>query len=143
MKTTLATVKDAKPQWVLVDAAGQVLGRLAVKIANILRGRNKPLYTPHVDLGDYVVVINADKVVLTGKKEENKQYMFYTGYYGNEYRRTAADFRKKNPAFLIEEAVKGMLPKKSALARQMLKKLRVFAGTEHAHGAQNPTPINL
>ena len=94
-------------------------------------------------MGDYVVVINADKVVLTGKKEEDKQYMFYTGYYGNEYRRTAADFRKRKPEFLIEEAVKGMLPKKSALARQMLKKLRVFAGSEHAHGAQNPTAINI
>jgi large subunit ribosomal protein L13 len=143
MKTTLATIKDAKPQWLVVDAAGQVLGRLAVKIANLIRGRHKPLFTPHVDMGDYVIVINADKVALTGKKEEKKQYMFYTGYYGNEYRRTAADFRKKRPEFLIEEAVKGMLPKKSALARQMLKKLRVFAGTEHPHVAQNPVVFNV
>ncbi|WP_269537237.1 50S ribosomal protein L13 [Cerasicoccus fimbriatus] len=140
MKTTLAK-PDADKKWVLVDAEGKVLGRIAVEIANILRGRNKPTYTPHVDAGDYVVVINAEKVKLTGRKEEDKQYMFHTGWVGNEYRRNVAHFRANKPAFLIENAVKGMLPR-NKLARHMMSKLKVYAGSEHPHEAQNPQPLS-
>ncbi|MGE9297343.1 MAG: 50S ribosomal protein L13 [Puniceicoccales bacterium] len=141
MKTTLAKTDDPK-QWFIVDAEGEVLGRLAVTIANVLRGRHKTTYTPHLDTGDYVVVINADKIKVTGRKEEDKQYMFHTGWVGNEYRRNVAHFRAKNPAFLIENAVKGMLPR-NKLARHMIKKLKVYAGTEHPHEAQNPQPLKL
>lgn len=141
MKTTLAKNETVEHQWVLVDAKDQTLGRLSVQIANILRGRHKPTYTPHVDTGDYVVVINADKVRVTGKKEEKKQYMFFSGWRGNEKYRSVAHFRSKNPAFIIEHAVKGMLPR-NKLARQMLKKLKIYAGTEHPHEAQNPVPFN-
>lgn len=142
MKTTLAKPGEIEQKWYLVDAEGQTLGRLAVKIANVLRGRNKPTYTPHVDTGDYVVVINASKVVVSGKKEEQKEYMFYSGWMGNEKYRTVADFRENRPEFLIENAVKGMLPK-NRLARQMLTKLRVFGGAEHTHEAQQPEALSL
>ncbi|TVR46361.1 MAG: 50S ribosomal protein L13 [Puniceicoccaceae bacterium] len=141
MKTFLAKKETApKPQWYVIDAEGQVLGRVAVKIANILRGRNKPIYTPHVDTGDFVVVVNAEKVVLTGRKEEQKQYMFYSGYVGGESHRSVPDMRKRNPAYIIHHAVKGMLPK-NRLARQMLTKLKVYRGAEHPHAAQNPQPV--
>ncbi|MDP0497128.1 MAG: 50S ribosomal protein L13 [Verrucomicrobiota bacterium JB024] len=136
MKTTLAK-PDIDRKWYVVDASGQTLGRLAVKIANVLRGRHKPIYTPHIDAGDYVVVINADKVKLTGRKEEQKMYMFYSGWFGNEYYRSAAAMREKKPAFLIEHAVKGMLPR-NKLANAMIKKLKVYAGEEHPHEAQQP-----
>ena len=112
----------------------------AVQIANALRGRNKPTYTPHVDTGDYVVVINADKVKLTGSKEEQKQYMFYSGYMGNEKYRTVADFRENRPEFIITNAVKGMLPR-NKLSSGMLTRLRVFAGEDHPHSAQQPSPL--
>ncbi len=141
MKTTFGTKQDAKPDWYLVDASGLVLGRLAVKLANLIRGRHKPIYTPHADMGDYVVVINADKVLLTGKKEERKSYMFHTGYFGNEYYRNPAYFRGHRPEFILEHAVRGMLPKKSSLARSMMTKLKLYAGTEHPHEAQNPIPF--
>ncbi|MEY4306678.1 MAG: hypothetical protein RJA95_46, partial [Verrucomicrobiota bacterium] len=109
MKTTLAKNVQLKDKtWYVVDAKDQVLGRVAVKIANILRGRHKPTYTPHVDTGDYVIVINADKVRLTGSKEEDKTYMFYTGWVGTAYRRTAAAMRERRPEFLVTHAVKGM-----------------------------------
>ncbi|MDR0535232.1 MAG: 50S ribosomal protein L13 [Puniceicoccales bacterium] len=138
MKTTLAkTAQDTEKTWYVVDAADQVLGRLAVKIAAILRGRHKPTYTPHVDTGDYVVVINADKVRLTGSKETDKTYMFYTGWVGTAYRRNVAHMRERKPAFIIEHAVKGMLPK-NKLSNAMLSKLKVYAGAGHPHGAQNP-----
>ena len=137
MKTTLAKQADLQKQWYIIDAEGQVLGRLAVKIANILRGRHKPIYTPHLDTGDFVIVINAAKVVVTGKKEEDKQYMFYSGYMGNEKYRNLSDFRAKRPAFIIEHAVKGMLPK-NRLARKMLTKLKIYADADHPHEAQNP-----
>ncbi len=138
MKTTLAkTAKDTEKTWYVVDAADQVLGRLAVKIAAILRGRHKPTYTPHIDTGDYVVVINADKVRLTGSKETDKTYMFYTGWVGTAYRRNVEHMRAHKPAFIIEHAVKGMLPK-NKLANAMLSKLKVYAGSEHPHAAQNP-----
>ena len=140
MKTFLAKSETVQPTWHLVDAEGEVLGRVAVKIANILRGRNKPTYTPHVDTGDYVVVINAEKVVLTGKKEVQNKYMFFSGFVGGESYRKLSEQRARHPEFIIEHAVKGMLPK-NRLARTMLKKLRVFAGPEHTHAAQNPVPV--
>ncbi len=140
MKTFLAKKETVQPKWHIVDAEGQVLGRLAVKIANVLRGRHKPSYTPHVDTGDYVIVVNAEKVVLTGKKEEQNKYMFFSGYVGGESYRSLAEQRERNPEFIITHAVKGMLPK-NRLARQMLKKLRVFRGPEHTHAAQNPTEL--
>jgi large subunit ribosomal protein L13 len=140
MKTTLAKPETTTHQWKIVDATDQILGRLAVQISNALRGRNNPMYTPHVDTGDYVIVTNADKIKLTGSKEEQKKYMFYSGYMGNEKYRSVADFREKRPEFIIQNAVKGMLPK-NKLASQMLKKLKVYRGAEHPHEAQNPTPL--
>ncbi len=142
MKTFLAKKDTVQPQWHIVDADGQVLGRLAVKIANVLRGRHKSTYTPHVDTGDYVIVVNAEKIVVTGKKEQQNSYMFFSGFVGGESYRSFSEQRVRNPQFIIEHAVKGMLPK-NRLARQMLKKLRVFAGSEHPHAAQNPTPLPL
>ncbi len=142
MKTFLAKKESVQPTWHVVDAEGQVLGRLAVKIANVLRGRHKPTYTPHVDTGDYVIVVNAEKIVLTGKKEQQNSYMFFSGYVGGESYRSFTEQRERNPEFIITHAVKGMLPK-NRLARQMLKKLRVFRGPEHSHQAQNPTPLPL
>ncbi len=140
MKTTLAKPETTTHDWKIVDATDQILGSLAVEIANALRGRNKPTYTPHVDTGDYVIVTNADKIKLTGAKEEQKKYMFYSGYMGNEKYRSGADFREKRPEFIIQNAVKGMLPK-NKLASQMLKKLKVYRGSEHPHDAQQPSPL--
>lgn len=140
MKTTLAKAETTTHGWKIVDAKDQILGRLAVIIANSLRGRDKPTYTPHVDTGDFVIVINADKVKLTGAKEEQKKYMFYSGYMGNEKYRNVADFRKNRPEFIITNAVKGMLPK-NKLASRMLTKLKVYSGEEHPHSAQQPTPL--
>ena len=142
MKTTLVKNSEVEPKWRIVDADGQILGRLAVKIADVLRGRDKPTYTPHTDTGDYVVGVNAEKVKLTGNKEDQKKYMFYSGYMGGEKYRSVADFREKRPEFLITNAVRGMLPK-NKLARQMLRKLRVFAGPDHTHEAQKPEPMKV
>jgi large subunit ribosomal protein L13 len=142
MNTTVAKKETVTHDWKIVDATDQILGRLAVKIANALRGRDKPIYTPHVDTGDYVIVINADKVKLTGSKEEDKKYMFYSGYMGNEKYRSVKDFRENRPEFIITNAVKGMLPK-NKLAYSMLTKLRVYRGTEHPHTAQQPTPLSV
>jgi len=142
MKTTVAKKENVTPGWKIVDAKDQILGRLAVKIANTLRGRDKAIYTPHVDTGDFVIVVNADKIKLTGSKEEDKKYMFYSGYMGNEKYRSVADFREKRPEFIITNAVKGMLPK-NKLASEMLKKLRVYSGEEHPHSAQQPSPLAL
>lgn len=142
MKTFLAKKETFQPKWYLIDAEGQVLGRLAVKAANIIRGRNKASYTPHVDTGDFLVVINADKVVLTGKKEEQNEYMFFSGFVGGESYRSLKLQRERHPEFILEHAVKGMLPK-NRLARKMLTKLRVFKGSAHTHEAQNPIKISL
>jgi len=142
MKTFLAKKETVKRDWVIIDAKDQVLGRLAVKIANQLRGRNKPTYTPHVDTGDFVVVINADKIVLTGKKEEQKKYMFYSGYVGGEKYLSVSQMQERRPDFVVKHAVKGMLPK-NRLAAKMLTKLKIFAGEEHPHEAQQPKPISL
>ena len=140
MKTTLAKQETVNHDWKIVDATDQVLGRLAVTIANALRGRNKPIYTPHVDTGDYVIVTNAEKVKLTGSKEQQKKYMFYSGYMGGEKYRDVSHFRENRPEFIIMHAVKGMLPK-NKLAQAMLKKLRVYRGSEHPHEAQQPSPL--
>jgi large subunit ribosomal protein L13 len=140
MKTYLAKKETVQPKWYLIDAEGQVLGRLAVKVANIIRGRNKATYTPHVDTGDFVIVINASKIALTGKKEEVTEYMSFSGYVGGEKYRKLTDVRAKKPEFIIMQAVKGMLPK-NYIARKMLTKLRVFPGAEHPHTAQNPIKL--
>ena len=142
VKTTLPSVTELERKWFVVDASDKVLGRMAVKIADILRGRHKPIYTPHIDTGDFVVVINAEKVAVSGNKEEQKQYMFYSGYVGNEKYRNLADFREKRPTFIIEHAVKGMLPK-NRLARQMIKKLKIYAGPDHPHEAQEPKTLEV
>jgi large subunit ribosomal protein L13 len=142
MKTFLAKKETVQPKWYLIDAAGVPLGRLAVKAANIIRGRHKASYTPSVDTGDFVVVINAEKVVLTGKKEEQNEYMFFSGFVGGESYRTVPQMRAHNPAFVIEHAVKGMLPK-NRIAAKMLKKLRVFAGEKHGHEANSPVTISV
>jgi len=142
MKTFLAKKETVQPKWYLIDAEGQVLGRLAVKVANIIRGRNKASYTPSVDTGDYVVIINAEKIILTGKKEEKNEYMFFSGFVGGESYRSLKLMRERHPEFIIEHAVKGMLPK-NRIARKMLTKLRVFKGSAHTHEAQNPVKISL
>lgn len=140
MKTFLAKKETVQAKWHLIDAEGMVLGRLAVKAANLIRGRHKASYTPSVDTGDFVVIINAEKVVLTGKKEEQNTYMFFSGFVGGESYRKLSEQRERHPEFIIEHAVKGMLPK-NRIARQMLTKLRVFAGPTHTHEAQNPVKI--
>ena len=140
MKTFLAKKEEVQPKWFVVDAADQVLGRLAVRIANVLRGRHKPTYTPHVDTGDFVVVVNAEKVVLTGKKNDQNEYMFFNGFVGRERYRSVKEMRDKHPEFIIEHAVRGMLPK-NRLARRMITKLKVYGGPEHPHAAQNPQPL--
>ncbi|MDX2185621.1 MAG: 50S ribosomal protein L13 [Opitutaceae bacterium] len=142
MKTFLAKKETVQPKWFVIDAEGAVLGRLAVKVANILRGRNKPTYTPNVDTGDYVIVINAEKVVLTGKKEDQNEYMFFSGFVGGESYRSLKLMRERNPEFIVKHAVKGMLPK-NRIANQMLTKLRVFKGPAHTHEAQNPAKISV
>ena len=141
MKTFLAKKETVQPKWYLIDAEGQVLGRLAVKAANLIRGRHKASYTPSVDTGDYVIIINAEKVVLTGKKEEQNEYMFFSGFVGGESYRKLSLMRERHPEFIVEHAVKGMLPK-NRIARKMLTKLRVFAGPKHTHELQQPVKIS-
>ena len=140
MKTYLPKVDLDQRQWHVIDADGAVLGRLAVQVANALRGKDKPVFTPHLDAGDFVVVINAEKVVLTGKKETDKRYMSYSGWKGGERYRTVAEVRATHPERLIIHAVKGMLPK-NRLGAQLLTKLKVYAGAEHPHAAQQPRPL--
>lgn len=142
MKTYSAKPHEVEQQWYVIDLEGETLGRAASKIAMILRGKNKPTYTPHVDTGDFVICINADKVVLTGKKMQDKQYHHYTGFIGGLKSINAADLLAKRPESLIENAVKGMLPK-NTLGRQMFKKLKVYAGAEHPHQAQQPVAYEL
>lgn len=140
MKTHLPKVDMQRRQWHVIDADGVVLGRLAVQIADVLRGKNKPIYTPHLDAGDFVVVINAEKVRLTGKKETDKTYMTYSGWKGGEKHFNVAKLRETNPEQLIERAVKGMIPK-NRLGRQLLTKLKVYRGAEHPHTAQQPAKL--
>ena len=141
-KTISANAATVDKQWVVIDATDEVLGRLASQVAKILRGKNKPSYTPHVDCGDYVIVINADKVKLTGKKMTDKVYTRDTGFPGGQRFATPADYLAKKPTFLIEKAVKGMLPK-TRLGEAIMKNLKVYAGAEHPHAAQNPKAIKL
>ena len=142
MKTFLPKIDVQRRKWRIIDADGQVLGRLAEKAANILRGRDKATYTPHLDAGDFVVVINADKVRLTGRKETDKEYQRYSGWRSGQKRETVADVREKHPERLIMRAVKGMLPR-NRLGSKMLTKLKVFAGGEHPHASQQPEPVTL
>ena len=137
MKSYMAKANEVERKWYIIDAEDKVLGRLATEIATILRGKNKPIYTPHVDTGDFVIVINADKVKLTGKKLEQKNYTYHTGYPGGLRQVSYGELMEKNPEKIIELAVKGMLPKNS-LGRQMYRKLKVYRGTEHGHQAQKP-----
>lgn len=140
MKTYLPKVNVNERKWHVIDADGAVLGRLATQIANILRGKNTPVYTPHLDAGGFVVVINAEKVRLTGKKETAKEYMTYSGWKGGEKYTTVAQMRAKHPERLITHAVKGMIPK-NRLGRVLLTKLKVFKGPKHPHAAQKPEPL--
>jgi large subunit ribosomal protein L13 len=141
-KTISLNAATVNKEWVVIDATNEVLGRLASQIAKILCGKNKPGYTPHVDCGDYVIVINADKVKLTGKKLTDKVYVRHTGYPGGQRFATPADLLNRKPTVVIEEAVRGMLPK-TRLGSAILKNLKVYAGAEHPHAAQNPKEIKL
>ena len=141
-KTWTATPSNIERKWYVVDAEGMVLGRLASQVAAILRGKNKPTFTPHFDTGDYVIVINADKVVLTGNKEDQKEYKRYSGYTGGQKITKFKDMKAKYPERIVEHAIVGMLPH-NKLGRAMAKKLRVYAGTEHGHEAQFPEALDL
>ncbi len=142
MKTFSAKAQDIERKWYVIDATDQVLGQVAVQAANLLRGKNKPIFTPHTDCGDYVVIINADKVVLTGNKEQAKIYTRYTGYVGNQVVLTPAKIRRKKPEFLLEHAVLGMVPH-TRQGRAQGVRLKVYAGATHPHAAQNPTPVTI
>lgn len=142
MKTFMPNEADIKREWFVVDAADKPTGRLAVVIADVLRGRNKPTYTPHVDTGAFVVVLNADKIKLTGNKEENKIYQDYSGFSSGLTETKAKEIREKNPERIIEQAVKGMLPT-NRQTRQILKRLKVYAGPSHPHEAQQVQPLEL
>ena len=142
-KTFSATPADITQQWYVVDAEGQVLGRLASEVAKVIRGKHKPIFTPHMDTGDGVIVVNASKVKVTGRKSESKTYFSYSGYMGHEKHTKYSTLHAKHPERIIEKAVYGMLPK-TALARQVLRrKLRVYAGKDHPHAAQQPTPLKF
>ena len=140
MKTHLPKVNLDQRKWHVIDAEGVVLGRLAVQVADILRGKNKPVFTPHLDAGDFVVVVNAEKVVLTGKKETKKKYMSYSGWKGGEKYTTVAELRAHHPEMLIHRAVKGIVPK-NRLGDVLLTKLKVYKGKEHPHSAQQPATL--
>ena len=142
MKSFVAKPADIERKWYVIDANGQTLGRLASQVAMILRGKHKPIYTPHVDCGDHVIVINADKVVLTGKKLDQKVYYRNSGYIGGLKETSTRDMLANKPEKMVYEAVKGMMPKNS-LGRQMLTKLRVYKGAEHEHAAQKPEAYAL
>ncbi len=141
-KTATAKPSEVVRKWHLVDGEGMVVGRMATQIATILRGKHKPSYTPNIDTGDYVVVINADKVRFTGNKMQQKEYQRYSGYTGGQKKRTAQEMMDKFPERIVEKAVKGMLPK-SKLGRAMFKKLFVYPGTEHPHTAQKPEALKF
>ena len=142
MKSFMAKKEQAEHKWLLIDADGAILGRMAARIAPILMGKHKPTYTPHVDMGDYVVVLNAEKVRVTGKKEQTKEYDYYTHFPGGHNYVSFADMMAKNPEKVIELPIRRMLPK-NRLGRKMLKKLKVYRGSEHEHQAQQPQKIEL
>ena len=143
MKTTqVAKKEDVTRDWYLVDVDSKVLGRVATQIANVLRGKNKPTFTPSVDTGDFVIVVNAEKIALTGKKMSDKIYYSHSGYVGGLKEITAGKLIDKKPEDLLKKAVKGMLPK-NKLARHMLKKLKIYSGSDHPHSAQQPKSLNI
>lgn len=142
MKTISAKAEDVVRDWWIIDAEDIILGRMATKAATVLRGKHKPIYTPHVDTGDFVVVINANKVKLSGNKSDQKLYWRYTGYMGGERSVPVERQREEHPERIIMHAVKGMLPK-GPLGRRMLKKLKVYGGSQHPHSAQQPKSINI
>ena len=141
-KTVSVNKANADKQWIVVDAEGHNLGRLASKVAMLLRGKYKPSYTPHVDCGDNVIVINAEKINLTGNKLDDKTYIRHTGYPGGQRSLTARVMQQKNPALLVEKAIKGMLPK-NKLGAELFRNLNVYVGSEHKHAAQSPKTVNL
>ena len=140
MNTYMANAQTVERKWYVVDAEGMVLGRLASQVANILRGKHKPIYTPHVDTGDYVIILNADKVVLTGKKLDQKVYYHHSGYTGGLKETSYRHLMEEKPEFAVKRAIIGMLPK-GPLGRKMAKKLKVYTGTEHEHAAQQPETL--
>jgi large subunit ribosomal protein L13 len=142
MSTYFAKKEEQQPKWFVIDASGKVLGKVAVRAANLIRGKTKPTFTPHVDAGDFVIVVNASKVVLTGSKETNKKYMTFSGYPGGEKIVSPKQLRAKHPQRMIERAVWGMIPK-GRLGRQLYTKLKVYAGATHPHAAQKPEPVTL
>jgi len=142
LKTYMAKAQDVERKWYVVDAEGKTLGRLASQVATVLRGKNKPIFTPHVDTGDYVIVVNADKIVLTGKKLDQKKYYRHSGYTGGLKETVARRMLATKPEFMVTEAIRGMLPK-NKLGRAMIKKLRVYSGPEHAHAAQKPEVLEV
>jgi large subunit ribosomal protein L13 len=142
MKTFSAKAEEVEHDWYVVDAEGKALGRLATEIAHRLRGKHKPEYTPHVDTGDYIVVINAEKIGVTGNKEKDKMYYHHTGYIGNLKSVSLGKLRETHPERIIESAVRGMLPK-NTLGRNMFKKMKVFVGAEHTHQAQQPKILDI
>ena len=142
MKTFSAKPEEVRRDWFLVDAEGKTLGRLATEIARRLRGKHKPEYTPHVDTGDYIVVVNADKVRVSGRKEHDKYYHRWTGYVGHLKSEPLGKLRQRKPERIIEYAVKGMLPR-NPLGRSMFRKLKVYSGPEHRHQAQQPQPLDF
>ena len=141
MKTFSAKANEVQRQWWVIDAADQILGRVAVKAANLLRGKEKAIYTPHCDTGDFVIVINAEKVRVTGKKEEQKSYMSFSGYVGGHKSENVKARRARRPELLVEHAVKGMIPH-NRLGRSIFTKLKVYKGPAHPHSAQGPTPVS-
>lgn len=142
MKSFMASPSTVERKWYVVDAEGKTLGRLASEVANVLRGKNKPTYTPHIDTGDYVIVVNAEKIQVTGKKLDQKIYYHHSEYVGGMKEATLREMMQKKPEFVITHAVKGMLPK-GPLGRQMLTKLHVYAGPEHNHAAQKPEVLDI
>jgi large subunit ribosomal protein L13 len=142
MKTYMAKPADVVMKWYVVDAAGKTLGRLATAVADALRGKRKPTFTPHVDTGDFVIIVNAEKIHVTGRKAEQKEYDSYSGYPSGRRVRTFEEVRRKHPERIIEHAVRGMLPR-NRLGRAILRKLKVYAGPEHPHEAQKPQPLEV
>jgi large subunit ribosomal protein L13 len=142
MKTFMPKAENIERKWYIVDAEGQTLGRLASEVAKVLSGKSKPIYTPHVDTGDHVIIINAEKIVVTGKKADQKLYRHYTGYIGGLKEISYKDLMIKKPEDILMHAIKGMLPK-NKICRQMLKKLRIYKGSEHKHDAQQPEVLEL
>jgi large subunit ribosomal protein L13 len=142
MRTYVATPRTRERNWLVVDASGKTLGRLATQIADTLRGKRKPGYTPHIDVGDFVIVVNAEKVAVSGRKREEKRYYRHSGYPGGLRSRTLAEMLERRPEEVIRRAVKGMLPR-TRLGRAQLRKLKVYAGAEHPHAAQKPEPMEV